>query len=129
MHENLSLIRYLSQFLFIFLILDDGNTSLTKTYQLCWNWCTLVIFVNIMLHTYCDIILSLFSFTLSILLYLLLIDYMHFIYTARYVHFIPYNKLILKKVWVSENILAQCASGFLGMENVQSCCKLANTVI
>ena len=74
-------------------------------------------------------ILSLFSFTLSILLYLLLIGYMHFIYTARYVHFIPYNKLILKKVWVSENILAQCASGFLGMENVQSCCKLANTVI
>ena len=129
MHENLSLIRYLSQFLFIFLILDNENTSLTKTYQLCWNWCTLVIFVNIMLHTYCDRILSLFSFTLSILLYLLLIDYMHFIYTARYVHFKPYTKLILKKVWVSKNILVHCASVFLAMENVQSCCKFANTVI
>ena len=129
MHENLSLIRYLSQFLFIFLILDDGNTSLTKTYQLCWNWCTLVIFVNIMLHTYCDIILSLFSFTLSILLYLLLIDYMHFINTVIYVHFNPYNKLILKKVWVYKNILAHCASGSLAMENAQSCWKLANTVI
>ena len=82
-----------------------------------------------MVHIYYDRILSFFSFTQSILLYLLLIDYIHFIYTARYVHFNPYNKLILKKVWVYKNILAHCASGSLAMENAQSCWKLATTVI
>ena len=102
---KLIIIRYVSQILFIFLFLDAGNTSLTKTYQLYLNWCTLIIFVYIILHTYCN---RIFSF--------------HYYFTFFVIS-------VAEKFWVSKNIIVPCGCDPLAMENAHSGWQLVKPAI